>query len=415
MSSPFCDTLSYCSPAHGGWGIIRPCALIPDSYLLFVCPAACFRHGSLGAIQHGFKKRISFLYIDQSDIVNGYDQAILEGIDELLEKITLKVRVMFVYVSCLDDFIGTDMEKVLMKASKKHPEIMFRVGHMNPIASSTKLPPLVTTLDTMASILPEWEEKDDNISFFGNFVEIPEESDVIRFFKNNNIKARQLINCETFEEYLQMSKSRIALLTKPTYSYGVERLKKRVGIERFDMYVSYDVENIEKQYQQLGKLLNIDVKEWINECKVEAYKEIEDTLKKTGNIQVYVSDSATMFPFQTALALIKYGFNVTRVYAIQAAGADQPYMKQLMEEYPEVEIIQSDHPDMSIRQKQREAAIAIGEEAAYLTQSLHVVNLAEDEGMLGFYAVSRLMQMMSEAMDEVADIEKMIEEYGGIV
>lgn len=46
----FEKTLHYTSPGHGGWGIIRVAALIPESYLLFICPSACFRHGALGAI-----------------------------------------------------------------------------------------------------------------------------------------------------------------------------------------------------------------------------------------------------------------------------------------------------------------------------------------------------------------------------
>ena len=115
----FDGNLCYCSPAHGGWGIIRVAALIPESYLLFVCPAACFRHGALGAIQHGYKNRISYLYIDQEDIVEGYDSLIEDGIDELLQRTKEKIKLLFVYVSCLDDFIGTDLDAVLEKIGKK--------------------------------------------------------------------------------------------------------------------------------------------------------------------------------------------------------------------------------------------------------------------------------------------------------
>ena len=449
----FNDTLSYCSPAHGGWGIIRPCALIPGSYLLFVCPAACFRHGSLGAIQHGFKNQISFLYIDKADIVNGYDQVILDGIEELLEKVRTEIRVLFVYVSCLDDFIGTDVEKVLSKAGEKHPDILFRAGHMNPIASSTKLPPLVTTLHAMTSVLPAWKdsEQDDGVSFFGNFVEIPAESDVVSVLEGSGHPVRQLITSSSFEAYLEMSRSRTTLLTKPASAYAVENLRKRTDITRFDMFVSYDTEIITEQYIKLGELLGEDLLSPALPWKTEAETAIAEALKavkkqgaicaekteikenaetaetaeiaeKAGNsgdaeemLPVYISDSAVVFPFQLALALIRYGFNVRRVYAQQVAGPDKPYYVRLAAEHPEVEIIQSDHPLMHIRRTERENAISIGEEAAYLTQSLHMVNLSEDEGMLGFYGVKRLMNMISESVGETADIRKMIEEYGGIV
>ena len=65
----FNSTVHYCSPAHGGWGVVRVAMLVPESYQLFVCPSACGRHGALGAIEHGNKERLSYLYIDEADIV----------------------------------------------------------------------------------------------------------------------------------------------------------------------------------------------------------------------------------------------------------------------------------------------------------------------------------------------------------
>ena len=70
MSNSTCgSSLHYCSPAHGGWGIVRVGMLIPESYQLFVCPSACGRHGALGAVKQGNKKRLSYLYIDEADII----------------------------------------------------------------------------------------------------------------------------------------------------------------------------------------------------------------------------------------------------------------------------------------------------------------------------------------------------------
>ena len=80
----FNSTVHYCSPAHGGWGVVRVAMLVPESYQLFVCPSACGRHGALGAIEHGNKERLSYLYIDEADIVSGsYEDLILEGVDAL--------------------------------------------------------------------------------------------------------------------------------------------------------------------------------------------------------------------------------------------------------------------------------------------------------------------------------------------
>ena len=34
-------SLHYVSASHGGWGIVRMAALVPEAHLLFVCPSAC--------------------------------------------------------------------------------------------------------------------------------------------------------------------------------------------------------------------------------------------------------------------------------------------------------------------------------------------------------------------------------------
>ena len=72
------NCLEYTCPSHGGWGMVRTGMLVPESHQLFICPSACGRHGALGAVKQGFKKRLSYLYLEESDIVSGYDQAIVE-------------------------------------------------------------------------------------------------------------------------------------------------------------------------------------------------------------------------------------------------------------------------------------------------------------------------------------------------
>ena len=103
------ESLHYCSPAHGGWGPIRMTQLVPESQLLFCCPSACFRHGALGAFQHGYKNRMAYLYLTREDIIRGYDDILLEGAEEYLCRLEGRLKVLFLFVSCLDDFIGTDL------------------------------------------------------------------------------------------------------------------------------------------------------------------------------------------------------------------------------------------------------------------------------------------------------------------
>ena len=415
MNMRFEPNLCYCNPAHGGWGIIRVAALIPGSYLLFVCPSACFRHGALGAIQHHYKDRISYLYIDQSDIVEGYDQEILDGVDELLERTEKDIRLLFIYVSCLDDFIGTDMEKVTAILGKRYPDILVRAGHMNPSASSTKMPPAVTTFDAMLSVLPDWEKTDDGVTLWGNFVGIPEDNELIRVLNQNGHMVRQISSCSTFSEYEEMSRSGRSIVIKPFVRYALRRLEKRTGATHVEMPISYDIDTVTKEYQDLSDFLGEDLSEKIKDDRSLCEQAIYYAREEVADVPVFVSDSATVFPLSLAVALLEYGFRVTRVYLSEVVGPDQKYADILLNEYPQVEIIQGDHPDSVFRSETETIALAVGEEAAYLSNARYVADISSDEGMLGYQGIRILMDTMRFAMKEKADIRKLIDEYGGIV
>lgn len=411
----FEPNLCYCNPAHGGWGIIRVAALIPGSYLLFVCPSACFRHGALGAIQHHYKDRISYLYINQSDIVDGYDQEILDSVDELLERTEKDIRLLFIYVSCLDDFIGTDMEKVTSILGKRYPDILFRAGHMNPIASSTKMPPAVTTFDAMLSVLPNWEKSDSGVSIWGNFVGIPEDNELIRVLEKNGHPVRQISSCNSFSEYEEMSRSGKSIVIKPFVRYALGRLEKRTGATHVEMPISYDIDAVSQEYQVLSSFLDEDFSEEIEKDRILCEAAIHSAREEVADVPVFVSDSATVFPLSLAVALLKYGFHVTRVYLSEVVGPDQKYADILLSDYPHVKIIQGDHPDSVFRSETETIALAVGEEAAYLSQACYVADISSDEGLFGYQGIRILMDTMRLAMKEKADIRKLIDEYGGIV
>lgn len=73
-------------PPTGGWGVVRMGHLMPESYQLFVSPAACGRHGAVSACMQGRKNRVSYLYLSEDDIVSGgYEDLLLEAVDGLLE------------------------------------------------------------------------------------------------------------------------------------------------------------------------------------------------------------------------------------------------------------------------------------------------------------------------------------------
>ena len=164
----FESTLCYTAPSHGDWGIVRIAALVPETHLLFVSPSACGRHGALGALQHGFKDRVSYLAITSEDIIAGYDGLVEEAVSELLRRKNPRPRAVLIFVSCLDDLIGTDLNSLCQRLHAAHPDVEFQPAHMNPITLDSKKPPMVTTQAAMYSFLRRTEVHDQGINLLGN-------------------------------------------------------------------------------------------------------------------------------------------------------------------------------------------------------------------------------------------------------
>ena len=106
-------SLHYVSASHGGWGIVRMAALVPEAHLLFVCPSACGRHNAVGASVAGIKHRVSYLFLTEADIVSGdFEQMIVDNVDILFKALPKKPRALLIFTSCLDDLLGTDLSLI---------------------------------------------------------------------------------------------------------------------------------------------------------------------------------------------------------------------------------------------------------------------------------------------------------------
>ena len=415
----FEKTLYYTSPGHGGWGIIRVAAMIPQSHLLFICPSACFRHGALGAIQHGYKDRTSYLYITPEDVVTGYDEVIIAGAEELLEETMPKA--LFLFVSCLDDFIGTDMDAVAREIESRHSGLIVRACHMNPVAMDTTRPPLITTFRSMLTAIPmEYASKDGSkdmaVNLLGCFAPVSNECELFDFMKFHGLReVRQIADYEHFEDYCEMAASKWNLIVAPSARFGAEYMDQAFGTRTMESFISYDLTEIEQSYRHLEQIMEVQQPYDFTSLIQEAKREIEITRDALNGLPVVVSDSAVLRPFALAKALSDYGFCIQEVIAQDVIKLDKAAYDDLCKKNEELIVRQPQHYTAAIRNERNTKMLAIGYEGAYLRQCDYVVDLSGDEGMYGFYGVIRLMRMLREAILEKADLRRMIEDYGAVV
>ncbi|HWP50930.1 MAG TPA: nitrogenase component 1 [Clostridia bacterium] len=414
----FSSTLHYETPAHGGWGVVRMGMLAPESYQLFVCPFACGRHGALGAVKQGLKDRVSYYYIDQSDIISGYDDIILEAVDELLEQIDTRPRAMFVMVSCLDDLIGTDCDTVEQVLNERHPDIQFRMAHMNPITLGSDEPPPVGIQKRIYSLLAPQSGRDNAINTIGNLVEIDPACELHKMlWLEGGQQIRHISAYKSFDAWQKMARSVKNFVLMPMGIRAAQEMETRCGTPYKFLPVSYDLEVIAEQYRAIHEFVNansIGVYDFSHDI-AKAQTAIRRAKEKIGDYPIIIDASAAIRPFSLAKALCGYGFNVVRVFAEEVIPPDRNAYEWVCANLPAMEVFQPQHYDVVKFDKRFEDSLAIGFNAAYISGSRHVVDLVVDEGMFGYYGVITLMNMMEKAINAQADLRAMIDAYGLVV
>ena len=416
MGCKFEDTLHYSSPANGGRGIVRTGMLIPESAELFVCPFACGRHGSISAVKQNFKDRLAYLYLEQSDIIEGYDDVIVPAVGELLESLPKRPKVLLIFVSCLDDLIGTDHEALQKTLSETYPDIRFRSCHMNPISAGSKTPPTVSIQNDMYSLLDKQKELDEGVNCIGSLAAVSEDSEIHSFLRDMGFsRFRHITHYDKFDEYQEMAKSQFNLVIAPAGRQAAEQMEERMEKPFLFLPVSYRLEEIENQYQKLSRWLNREMTFDFTEYQERARQSIERAKETVGDLPIIVDASAVIRPFDMARALLEYGFHVVRIQAQECIPIDQENFAWLEREHPEVEVMQPKHHKAVLQDRRIPESISIGVDGAYLAGSRHVADLFADEGMYGYHGVELLMQKLEKAANETTDLKQMIEEYGLVV
>lgn len=405
------STLHYVSAAHGGWGIVRIAALVPESYLLFVCPFACGRHTALGGIDNGIKNQVSYLFITEADIVSGdFEQMIIDSVDELFEALPKRPKVLFTFTSCLDDLLGTDHEAINAELSKKHPDVQFRHCKMNPISLDSALPPGITLNMNMYSLLEKTGKKDKIVNVIGSNVTFPENGDLKKILAEKGYQVYNISDFETFEEFRHMADARLNIVAGPIALKAAEQMKEELDIPFLKAFVNYDPDEIDAFYQELSAMLGEDFVTPSKEYRKRALKKLQDAKDVIGNYPVAIDYQAVLKPYSLGYVLAKYGFHVGMIAADGIAGHEKKNHEQLIKLVPDIQIVNPIHHNAVKFGHEGDHHLCIGFDCGYMTGSKKVANLMQDEGLYGYDGICRLMDMLVEAYHRDADVKTMIKE-----
>jgi len=409
----FEKSLFYSSPAHGGWGVLKIAQLVPESYQLFVSPAACGRHGALAACLDGRKSRVSYLYLKEENIVSGdYEQILIDAVHDILEYLGKRNRtpkVLSIFVSCIDDLLGTDHEALIDELSELYPDMRFVFCHMNPTSTDTGVPPLVNVQNKNYSLLDRTNERDNGVNIIGTLEKIKENSELFTILHQMGVSdIRHISYYHTFEEYNAMAKSRLNLVVAPSARYSAINMEKKHHMPHVEVFTSFSLKQIKDNYERIAVALDTDCPD-ITEYEEQCREELAKTAQTLRNMPVIIDGEAILKPYELARTLLENNINVVRIYEQQLLDCDKGNFAWIMENHPEVEFRQPQNPKASFREQYPGEPLAIGYSAAYLTYAPHVVDITTQHGLYGYQGLCDLLQMMCKAAGDETDLKELLD------
>lgn len=411
----FTRTLQYASPARGGWSIVRMAMQVPESYQLFVGPAACMRHIMLSSMELGIDDRISWMMIREEDIVSGsYEQLILQNVDELLGNMNPRPRVFMIFVTCIDNLLGTDHEVFLGPLNEKYPGTKTMVCFMNPITGDGPAPPAVTIQDSMYSLLKFPEKKERAVNFIGSNLALEQDNELVCLLQEYGFKTNHISQYQTFDEFQTMGSSVLNIVTAPLALYAAKQMKLRYGLEYLYLPVSYTFDEIEQGVKKVCEALKLPVPD-LSEARHAAGDKVKETAKALDGQPICIDYAATYRTFGLARLLLEYGFQVDALYVSECLPVDREHMRWIKENHQEVAILQPERFSMVGNEQDKRNALCIGFEAAYYTGSPHVVPLAADGEHYGFAGVISLMEKIRWESKRSYDLEQLVKDSGLVV
>ena len=374
-ANPFESTLRYSSPAHGGWGVVRAGHQVPESYQLFVTPAACGRHGAISAYMQGHKKRLSYLYLSEEDIISGsYEDLLVDAVGDLLAHLQKQ----------------NQMPKVL-------------------------IPPQVNIQNKIYDLLDLSSVRDQGANLLGNLVSLLPDSEAPALLAEMGIApVRHLAGYSTFDGFQEMARSQLNIVIAPPGKYAASNFEKKHGTPYLMALTSYRLEEIAKNYGEISKFSGFrcpDLSDYEAHCR----EEIEETRRILDNIPIAIDDEAAARPFDLARALLSYGFRIGRMVVQQSGSTDQENFGWMREKYPDIPLQQPQHHRAPLFEERIPECLAIGYSSAYLTGARYVAPVDPQLGHWGYAGLCDMMRILREAVLRPANLKTLIDDAGLVV
>lgn len=396
-SSP--ATLEFNSPGARGFGVKRAGLAIPGSVMLLVSPGCCGRNTAALGGPGDSGERFFYLLLDDTDIVTGRHLAkIPAAVREVCAACETAPSAVMLCITCVDALLGTDMERVCRKASEQ-AGVPVVPCYMYALTREGRLPPMAAVRGAVYSLLKPAEREPDAVNILGHFTPLDDGCELYPLLRRAGVRQiRELSRCETFDAYQKMARANFNLVLNPEARHAAQEMQKRLGIPSVELTRTYQLDKIRNQYRLFGQAVGaaFDDRKYYD----RALAAVGTFRRNHGGVTFAVGERLNADPFELSLALLRYGFPVSKIYGT-VGDAKFPYIAGIARLSPRTRIYSNLSPAMlSYETGDADADAAIGRDAVYYHPRCAGVVWDGERQPFGYAGVRALFEALGAALDK---------------
>lgn len=397
---PFHIGLQYASPARGHWTIAHSPMLIPGCHEIYVCCACCL-HGvvlSADEVPDG-AGRFSMVTLTNENLIKGnLEEMMIDGISHIIDDMPERPKCVEGFTSCMQHFLHIDLHVVYDTLRQKYPDIDFIDGYMIPTLQRRFTPDILGRRQLMRAVQPLPKQK--AVNYVVNYYPVDEDNELTVMLRQGGYAIHDFAACKTYEEYKAMGESQANIYFLENAGPAAKDMEKRLDQQALYLPYAYDYETLRRNLQQAAQILGLD----LPDC--DAYERaVEEKVKvlkgRVGHTHIAIDYTATPRPLGLAKFLLIHGFNVYAVYLDAISPDEKDTFQFLQAHYPDLSLRSTMHFKRRLlpRDDSRKygKVLAIGQMAAYFTDTKYFVNLIENSGLYGYVGLLKLLDWIGRA------------------
>lgn len=396
-SSP--ATLAFNSPGAQGFGVKRAGLAVPGSVMLLVAPGCCGRNTSALGPDGELADRFYYLLLDETDIVTGrHLRKIPEAVREICKSRPVPPSAVMICITCVDALLGTDMERVC-RASAAAAGVPVAPCYMYALTREGRVPPMTSVRKSVYSLLNPARKDPASVNLLGYFSPLRKDCELRELLKQAGVRhVREISRCESFAEYEKMAEANFNLVLNPEARYAALDLEKRLGLPFIELTRMYQLDKVRNQYALLAKATGLAFDD--SPFYEAAEKTVADFRTRFGPLSFSVGEWFNGNPFETALALVRAGFQVAEIFGTPG-DSNFSFIRSLARISPGTKIYSNLSPTMLSYDKRTAGTdFALGQDAMYYHPELPGLRWNGEAQPFGYSGICCLFEEMTEILSK---------------